>query len=292
MKFPTIEEIMEVQTVGFPVKAQGKYPTTLEPVWLFTQSYGDNKNKGLYGPDGHSGQDVKADIGDDLLAIGDGEVVEVGEYKCGKYIRYNLDSKITKGGVHFYLEVFDLHLDAQGVEIGEKVSKGQIIGSTGNTGYPACSTGPHLHHAVRLYASDGVNWLRQDKSRGYIDPAQLYDKPNLTRYRFNGFYRLYTNGLPIMDAIKQYDGQNIKSETSPDVYHVKFGQRHKFPDEVTMWAHGFATTNCITVEQAVMNEIPIGEDMNYFEGQNVDAVFQLLRETSAGNADKFLEKYH
>jgi len=40
------------------------------------------------------------------------------------------------------------HLNTISVEKGQKVSKGDIIGTVGTTGF---STGPHLHYAVSIY---------------------------------------------------------------------------------------------------------------------------------------------
>jgi murein DD-endopeptidase MepM/ murein hydrolase activator NlpD len=50
------------------------------------------------------------------------------------------------------------HMDAFKVKNGESVTRGQVIGSVGNTGQ---STGPHLHYEVR-------------KNGEYLDPAEYY----------------------------------------------------------------------------------------------------------------------
>lgn len=47
------------------------------------------------------------------------------------------------------------HLSRIGVQPGQKVTTGEVVGYVGNTGY---STGPHLHYT--LYVSDGVQVKR------------------------------------------------------------------------------------------------------------------------------------
>ena len=53
------------------------------------------------------------------------------------------------------------HLSLNSVSKGQKVSRGQVVGYSGNTG---SSTGPHLH--VSVYVSDGVK-VDSFKSKSY-----------------------------------------------------------------------------------------------------------------------------
>jgi len=98
----------------------------------------------------HYGIDFRAAVGTKVMAMASGEVLGTGDtdIACkgasfGKwvFIKYNNGLSGTYG-----------HLSVIGVEVGDKVKVGDVVGLSGNTG---SSTGPHLH--VSVYASDGVN---------------------------------------------------------------------------------------------------------------------------------------
>lgn len=60
---------------------------------------------------------------------------------------------------------------------GTPVQEGQIIAVVGNSGYPYCSTGPHLHFEIRRNSNveDPNNYLRGDVSFSYSYPPEKYD---------------------------------------------------------------------------------------------------------------------
>ena len=58
----------------------------------------------------------------------------------------------------------------EGVEVGP-VSQGEPIGLVGNSGYPGCSTGKHLHFEVR----DGGNWVNP---ANYLSSHSVQDEQN------------------------------------------------------------------------------------------------------------------
>jgi Membrane proteins related to metalloendopeptidases len=87
----------------------------------------------------HEGMDFTAPTGTDVYATGAGTVVETG-WKQG----FGNCIKINHG--YNYHTVYG-HLSAFKVKIGQKVSRGDIIGLVGNTGG---STGSHLHYEVHL----------------------------------------------------------------------------------------------------------------------------------------------
>jgi len=109
--------------------------------WPFEGSYpvtADFKQKGsLWTLGWHTGVDFAMDTGTPLLAMFNGEVVAAG-YQTG----YGKTLVIT----NYVYDVWYAHLDIINVTTGKKVSAGQTVAYSGNTG---TSTGPHLHLEVR-----------------------------------------------------------------------------------------------------------------------------------------------
>lgn len=115
-----------------------------------TQYFGKTEaGKRLYANGTHNGVDFRAAVGTPVMAMSDGYVAGFGDtdLQCagvsfGKFILIKYDNGLasTYG-----------HLSLIKVSMGQKVSRGQIVGYSGNTGY---STGPHLH--LSLYAKDAV----------------------------------------------------------------------------------------------------------------------------------------
>ena len=100
----------------------------------------------------HAGLDISGcGFGSPIYSIGDGVVIEVttgcpgqGYYgnPCGGY--YGNSAVINHGNG---ITVYYAHLNTVDVYTGQTVSKGQYIGTMGNSG---SSTGTHLHYEVRL----------------------------------------------------------------------------------------------------------------------------------------------
>jgi murein DD-endopeptidase MepM/ murein hydrolase activator NlpD len=87
----------------------------------------------------HNGVDLRADIGLPVKAINDGIVKTADEYLLeGKFVTLDHGFDIFSN----YLHLSEIY-----VKSGEKVSKGQIIGLSGDTGK---SIGPHLHFMVKI----------------------------------------------------------------------------------------------------------------------------------------------
>ncbi len=93
----------------------------------------------------HYGMDFVAPVGTPVYATADG-VVEM----AGKNLGYGNYIKINHG---YEYETAYGHLNSIGVRKGQKVVRGQIIGTVGNTGI---STGDHLHYEV-IYRGKTVN---------------------------------------------------------------------------------------------------------------------------------------
>ncbi len=101
----------------------------------------------------HSGIDLSAQPGTSVQAIGEGVVVlaqEQGSYGNLVIINHNngMQSRYA-------------HLQEIKVSAGEKVSKGDLVGSVGNTGTPTLKK-PHLHFEIR--SSSSLGWVAKDPS--------------------------------------------------------------------------------------------------------------------------------
>ncbi|WP_319942125.1 M23 family metallopeptidase [Portibacter marinus] len=88
----------------------------------------------------HKGIDFTAPKGTAIISSGDGKVIRVEEKKRG----YGKNIIIDHG--YGYTTLYG-HLSEIDVEVGEKVTRGQVIGKIGSTG---TSTAPHLHYEVRI----------------------------------------------------------------------------------------------------------------------------------------------
>jgi murein DD-endopeptidase MepM/ murein hydrolase activator NlpD len=86
----------------------------------------------------HWGLDFSAPVGTDVYATGDGVVEEIEDIAWG----YGKNIVINHG---FGYKTRYAHLSAFKVKVGQKVTRGQVIGLVGNTGK---STGAHLHYEV------------------------------------------------------------------------------------------------------------------------------------------------
>lgn len=104
----------------------------------------------------HSGVDLLAPVGTDVLAIAPGTVAfadDQGSY--GKLVIIN-----HGGG----LQSRYAQLDSINVRVGQKVNKGDLLGTVGTSGTPSASQ-PHLHFEVR--SSSSLGWVAQDP-KGYL----------------------------------------------------------------------------------------------------------------------------
>ncbi len=135
---------------SLPKEGSGVLSWPLKSI-LVTSFFGDRCVKYSWGNSCkfHYGIDFRAAVGTEVMAMASGIVEGVGDtdLSCPKasfgkwiFIRYDNGLSSTYG-----------HLSVISAKVGQKVSVGDIVGLSGNTG---SSTGPHLH--VSVYASDGV----------------------------------------------------------------------------------------------------------------------------------------
>lgn len=99
----------------------------------------------------HRGMDFTGPVGTDIYATGDGVVVRA------EYSAYGYGKEVVIDHGYGYKTIY-AHLHEMLVDRGDQVSRGEVIGTLGNTGR---STGPHLHYEVR-------------KGRRAVDPFNYY----------------------------------------------------------------------------------------------------------------------
>lgn len=115
--------------------------------WL-SSLYGNRKDPFTGGPDFHPGLDISADRGTPVQATADGTVESAGY--DGNYgnavVVYHGFGISTRFG----------HLSKFGVQVGQKVKRGEVVGYVGSTGR---ATSAHLHYEI-LLNGQRINPLR------------------------------------------------------------------------------------------------------------------------------------
>ena len=102
----------------------------------------------------HSGCDFAVPVGTEVLAVADGTVANA---NWGKAYGVQIVQTLPDGTFFIYA-----HLSKSLVKPGDKISKNQVIGKSGNTGN---SSGPHLHIEQR----SNVRWSAGKD----LDPAGI-----------------------------------------------------------------------------------------------------------------------
>lgn len=132
---PYIRPVNVTLLLGDGMKFREKHPVLGSPRW-------------------HFGQDFRCPVGTEVHATGAGVVYYAGNDNDGFGIKVVIDHG------YGYRTIYG-HLSECRVKRGQKVTRGDFIGLSGNTGI---SSGPHLHYQIDLFGSH-VNplWYFTDK---------------------------------------------------------------------------------------------------------------------------------
>ncbi len=144
---------------------------------LKTSYYPDGISQGYTlsdNPSGHPAIDfVCKKIGVDVISVANGIVVEPGANTLmGRISNVGRRNKNKDFGINVWIDhggglyAVYAHLDRVKVDIGDKVSQGEVIGKCGSTGN---STGPHVHFQVlNVHPNEMASYRQEDP--GNINP--------------------------------------------------------------------------------------------------------------------------
>lgn len=142
---------------GYPLPAQ-----PAQSAILLSYGWGVQPSTGEIGF--HSGVDLAAPVGTNVLAVGDGTVAFAGNQGAyGQLIVINHQEG---------LQTRYAQLGSIRVKVGQGVKRGQVIGTTGSSGRPSFAQ-PHLHFEVRSRSSLG--WVAENPETYLLQSVQ---RPN------------------------------------------------------------------------------------------------------------------
>ena len=129
-----------------------------------SQRFGENSlDYRRFNLKGHNGLDFAASLGSPVYAAGDGTIDRISTDPAG----YGLYIRVKHSwGISLYG-----HLSKVLLQQGDKVSAGQSIALTGNSGN---STGPHLHFEIRPDSEPKTNGYN-----GAVDPLPFLVSPQI-----------------------------------------------------------------------------------------------------------------
>lgn len=109
-----------------------------DPTWL-TSSYGFRHDPFTKRRTAHHGIDLAGPYGLDIHCTGEGTVI------IARFSRFGYGKEVVVDHGYGFTSKY-AHLQDIQVEIGQKIKRGEVVGTLGNTGR---STGPHLHYEIR-----------------------------------------------------------------------------------------------------------------------------------------------
>ena len=136
---------------------------------IVTSSFGQRKGPISGKTEFHNGIDIGASEGTEVVAVGNGRIIEVGKSPSyGNFVKYETTGNMV---------VMYAHLKKVTAEEGDFVHQGEKVAESGNTGY---STGPHLHYTIFKDGkeTDPMKYIDYDVTKEvykeYTDRGQAY----------------------------------------------------------------------------------------------------------------------
>jgi murein DD-endopeptidase MepM/ murein hydrolase activator NlpD len=210
---PTEEESWGAYGGGMPVLT---LPFVSGEYWLVTQTYnqGSHVDYGFtYGDDSYAVDFAQAGCdayGKPVTPVADGTVLEVGTAGSNKDHGYGNTVLIDHGGG--YVSRYG-HLSALYVSEGEYVSRSDVIGAVGNTGYvvgSACSDHPGTHLHLAFY-KDGEGIPPELMSENTMTEGCWYNREGLKDCESDpGSYD------PVEDDSEGNDSDNMSDDPNED----------------------------------------------------------------------------
>jgi murein DD-endopeptidase MepM/ murein hydrolase activator NlpD len=129
-------------------------PVALKDFNRISDYYGSRSDPFTGKPTMHYGMDFTGPEGSDIFVTGDGVVVEAG------FSFYGYGNRVVVDHGYGFKTIY-AHLQKITVDEGQKMKRGEVIGTLGNTGR---STGAHLHYEVKLHnkTKDPINYYFND----------------------------------------------------------------------------------------------------------------------------------
>jgi murein DD-endopeptidase MepM/ murein hydrolase activator NlpD len=119
--------------------------------FVLTSPFGDRISPFTNNRDFHAGIDLAAREGTPVIASGKGRVVFSGRFPLSRNVRWwRYGNVVVLNHGDRYLSIY-AHLEEISVRRGQRVERGEQLGTVGNTGW---STSPHLHYEIRVIPDD------------------------------------------------------------------------------------------------------------------------------------------
>ena len=133
------------QAYLFPFREEDRDQISYGDTWGAGRSYGGDRK--------HEGTDLMAPGGTPILSVSDGQVIGKGWNTLGGW-RLTIQDEEHPQMIYYYAH---LSRYAEGLEKGDRIKKGEVIGYVGDSGYgPKGTTGqfaPHLHFGIYVRPS-------------------------------------------------------------------------------------------------------------------------------------------